>query len=124
VSKAVNTGRYFVQGDEAIAEGAIAAGCRYFAGYPITPASEISESIARRMPEVGGVVMQMEDELASIHSVGGASVAGMKAMTVSAGPGISLVRATVSPLGSGRAICTPLSTGRLVATIPSSPCRP
>jgi len=90
VGKAVNTGRYFVQGDEAIAEGAIAAGCRYYAGYPITPASEISECIARRMPEVGGVVMQMEDELASIHSVGGASVAGMKAMTVSAGPGISL----------------------------------
>jgi len=90
VSNAVKTGRYFVQGDEAIAEGAIAAGCRYFAGYPITPASEISETMARRMPQVGGVVMQMEDELASIHSVGGASVAGMKAMTVSAGPGISL----------------------------------
>jgi 2-oxoglutarate ferredoxin oxidoreductase subunit alpha len=90
VSKAVKTGRYFVQGDEAIAEGAIAAGCRYYAGYPITPASEISESVARRMPEVGGVVIQMEDELASIHSVGGASVAGAKAMTVSSGPGISL----------------------------------
>lgn len=90
MSKAVMTGKYFVQGDEAIAEGAIAAGCRYFAGYPITPASEISEVIAKRLPEVGGVVMQMEDELASIHSVGGASVAGMKAMTVSAGPGISL----------------------------------
>ena len=82
--------KYFVQGDEAIAEGAIAAGCRYFAGYPITPASEISETIAKRFPEVGGVAIQMEDELASIHSVGGASVAGMKAMTVSSGPGISL----------------------------------
>jgi len=90
VSKAVKTGRYFVQGDEAIAEGAIAAGCRYFAAYPITPASEISESIARRMPEVGGVVMQMEDEIASIHSTGGAAVAGVKAMTASSGPGISL----------------------------------
>jgi 2-oxoglutarate ferredoxin oxidoreductase subunit alpha len=90
VSKAVKTGKYFVQGDEAIAEGAIAAGCRYFAGYPITPASEIAECVARRMPEVGGVVMQMEDEIASIHSVGGASVAGMKAITVSSGPGISL----------------------------------
>jgi 2-oxoglutarate ferredoxin oxidoreductase subunit alpha len=90
VSKAVKTGKYFVQGDEAIAEGAIAAGCRYYAGYPITPASEISECVARRMPEVGGVVIQMEDEIASIHSVGGASVAGAKAMTVSSGPGISL----------------------------------
>lgn len=90
MSRAVKTGRYFVQGDEAIAEGAIAAGCRYYAGYPITPASEISECVARRMPEVGGVVIQMEDELASIHSIGGASVAGAKAMTVSSGPGISL----------------------------------
>lgn len=80
----------FVQGDEAIAEGAISAGCRYFAGYPITPASEISECLSRRLPEVGGVAMQMEDELASVHSIGGASVAGMKAMTVSSGPGISL----------------------------------
>lgn len=90
MSRAVRTGKWFVQGDEAIAEGAIAAGCRYFAGYPITPASEIAETIARRMPEVGGIVMQMEDELASIHSVGGASVAGLKALTVSSGPGISL----------------------------------
>jgi len=88
--KAVRTGNWFVQGDEAIAEGAIAAGCRYYAGYPITPASEISEAVGRRLPEVGGIVMQMEDELASIHSVGGASVAGLKAMTVSSGPGISL----------------------------------
>lgn len=90
LQQACSSNKYFVQGDEAIAEGAIAAGCRYFAGYPITPASEISEAISRRMPEVGGVVIQMEDELASIHSVGGASVAGVKAMTVSSGPGISL----------------------------------
>lgn len=90
MSKAVKTGRYFVQGDEAIAEGAIAAGCRYFAAYPITPASEIAECMSRRMPEVGGVVMQMEDEIASIHSTGGAAVAGVKAMTASSGPGISL----------------------------------
>ncbi len=90
MSKAVKTGKWFVQGDEAIAEGAIAAGCLYYAGYPITPASEISEAVGRRMPEVGGIVIQMEDELASIHSVGGASVAGLKSMTVSSGPGISL----------------------------------
>ena len=90
MSRAVNTGRYFVQGDEAIAEGSIAAGCKYFAAYPITPASEIAECLAKRMPEVGGVVIQMEDEIASIHSIGGASVAGVKAMTASSGPGISL----------------------------------
>jgi 2-oxoglutarate/2-oxoacid ferredoxin oxidoreductase subunit alpha len=90
MSSAVKPGKYFIQGDEAIAEGAIAAGCRYFAGYPITPSSEISETLARRLPEVGGVCLQMEDELASIHSVGGASVGGLKALTVSSGPGISL----------------------------------
>ncbi len=87
---AVRTGSYFVQGDVAIAEGAIAAGCRYFAGYPITPVSELSETMAERMPEVGGVCMQMEDELASIHSTSAASVGGLKAMSASSGPGISL----------------------------------
>ena len=90
MSSGVKPGRYFVQGDEAIAEGAIAAGCRFFAGYPITPSSETSETMARRLPEVGGVCLQMEDELASIHCIGAASVAGMKALTVSSGPGISL----------------------------------
>ncbi len=87
---AVKTGSYFVQGDVAIAEGAIAAGCRYFAGYPITPVSELSETMAERMPEIGGICLQMEDELASIHSTAGASVGGLKAMTASSGPGISL----------------------------------
>jgi len=86
----INPGKYFVQGDEAIAEGAIAAGCRFFAGYPITPSSETSETMARRLPEVGGICLQMEDELASIHAVGAASVGGLKAMTISSGPGISL----------------------------------
>lgn len=87
---AVKTGGHFVQGDVAIAEGAIAAGCRYFAGYPITPVSELSETMAERLPEVGGVCLQMEDELASMHSAAAASVGGLKAMTASSGPGISL----------------------------------
>jgi 2-oxoglutarate/2-oxoacid ferredoxin oxidoreductase subunit alpha len=86
----VRSGKYFVQGDEAIAEGAIAAGCRFFAGYPITPSSETSEALARRLPEVGGICLQMEDELASIHAACAASVGGLKSMTVSSGPGISL----------------------------------
>jgi 2-oxoglutarate ferredoxin oxidoreductase subunit alpha len=90
MTSAVKPGRYFVQGDEAIAEGALAAGCRFFAGYPITPSSETSETMARRLPEIGGVCLQMEDELASIHAIGAASVGGMKAMTISSGPGISL----------------------------------
>lgn len=82
----------FLQGNEACAEGAILAGCRYFAGYPITPATEIAETLARRMPEVGGVFIQMEDEIASITSVIGASWAGAKAMTATSGPGFSLMQ--------------------------------
>jgi len=78
-------------GDEACAEGAIAAGCRFFAGYPITPATEIAERMARRLPEIGGVYIQMEDELASLATVLGASWAGVKAMTATSGPGFSLM---------------------------------
>lgn len=88
--EAVRAGTYFIQGDEAIAEGAIAAGCRFYAGYPITPASEISEHMAKRMPQVGGICLQMEDELASMHATAAASVGGLRAMTASSGPGISL----------------------------------
>ncbi|MBT8362639.1 MAG: 2-oxoacid:acceptor oxidoreductase subunit alpha, partial [Deltaproteobacteria bacterium] len=65
----VLTGRHFMNGDHACAEGAIAAGCRFFGGYPITPSTEIAERLARRLPEVGGVFIQMEDELASIASI-------------------------------------------------------
>ena len=90
-SRAVLTGKHFLQGDIACAEGAIAAGCRFFAGYPITPATEISERIARRLPEVGGVYIQMEDELASMAAVIGASYAGTKSMTATSGPGFSLM---------------------------------
>jgi len=80
------------QGNVACAEGAIAAGCRFFAGYPITPANEISEHMAKRMPEVGGVFIQMEDEMASLGAVIGASWAGLKAMTATSGPGFSLMQ--------------------------------
>jgi 2-oxoglutarate ferredoxin oxidoreductase subunit alpha len=82
----------FLQGNEACAEAAILAGCRYFAAYPITPATEIAETLAKRMPEVGGVFIQMEDEIASITSVIGASWAGAKAMTATSGPGFSLMQ--------------------------------
>lgn len=81
-----------IQGNEACVEGAIVAGCRFFAGYPITPASEIAELMARRLPQVGGVFMQMEDELASICAVMGAVWGGVKACTASSGPGISLMQ--------------------------------
>ncbi|MBP8717798.1 MAG: 2-oxoacid:acceptor oxidoreductase subunit alpha [Candidatus Atribacteria bacterium] len=79
-----------LQGNEACVEGAILAGVRFFAGYPITPASEIAEGMAVRLPELGGVFMQMEDEIASMAAVIGASLTGMKAMTASSGPGICL----------------------------------
>lgn len=85
------TGKHFINGDHACAEGAIAAGCRFFGGYPITPSTEIAERLAFRMPEVGGVFIQMEDELGSIASILGASAAGTRAMTATSGPGLSLM---------------------------------
>ncbi|HUV93098.1 MAG TPA: 2-oxoacid:acceptor oxidoreductase subunit alpha [Anaerolineales bacterium] len=90
-SSSVLTGQHFMHGDHACAEGAIAAGCRFFGGYPITPSTEIAERLARRMPEVGGVFIQMEDELGSIASVLGASAAGVRSMTATSGPGFSLM---------------------------------
>ena len=91
MSKRVLTGLHFMQGDIACVEGAIAAGCKFFAGYPITPATEIAEGMARRLPEVGGTYAQMEDELGSIAAVIGASWTGTRAMTATSGPGISLM---------------------------------
>jgi len=88
-------GRYYLSGNEAIAEGAIAAGCNYYGGYPITPSTEVMERIEERFFETGGVFMQMEDELASIGSVIGASWAGAKAMTATSGPGFSLMQESI-----------------------------
>ena len=79
-----------IHGNEACVEGAVYAGCGFFAGYPITPASEVAEIMAQRLPENGGVFMQMEDELASINAVIGASWGGKKTMTATSGPGFSL----------------------------------
>lgn len=84
-----------MDGDTACAEGALAAGCRFFAGYPITPATEIAERMARRLPQVGGIYIQMEDELGSIAAVIGASYAGAKAMTATSGPGFSLMQENI-----------------------------
>ena len=80
----------FWQGNKALAMGAIAAGCRFFGGYPITPSTEIMETMAEELPKLGGKFMQMEDEIAGIAAALGASIAGKKAMTASSGPGISL----------------------------------
>ena len=73
-------------------EGALAAGARFFAGYPITPSTEIAELMAEKLPALGGVFMQMEDEIASIAAIIGASIAGTKAMTATSGPGFSLMQ--------------------------------
>jgi 2-oxoglutarate ferredoxin oxidoreductase subunit alpha len=81
-----------VLGNRACAEGAVAAGCRFFAGYPITPSTEIAEVLARELPKVGGKFIQMEDEIASLAAVIGASVAGAKSMTATSGPGFSLMQ--------------------------------
>lgn len=84
--------RRLIFGNEAFCEGAIASGARFYAGYPITPATEIAEAMARRMPQVGGTYIQMEDELASLNAVMGASVAGVKSLTATAGPGMALIQ--------------------------------
>jgi 2-oxoglutarate/2-oxoacid ferredoxin oxidoreductase subunit alpha len=81
-----------LQGNEAIVEGALQAGCRFFAGYPITPATEISEILSVRLPQMEGTFIQMEDEIASLGAVIGASLAGAKAMTATSGPGFSLMQ--------------------------------
>ncbi|MBN1855646.1 MAG: 2-oxoacid:acceptor oxidoreductase subunit alpha [Dehalococcoidia bacterium] len=100
-SSVIAPGRYYLSGADAIVEGAVAARCGYFAGYPITPTTEVLERIAVRFPEVGASFMQMEDEIASVCSCIGASWAGVKSMTVTSGPGFSLMQE-----GIGHAVMT------------------
>ncbi|NLF12422.1 MAG: 2-oxoacid:acceptor oxidoreductase subunit alpha [Anaerolineaceae bacterium] len=102
--KGLLTGAHFMLGDHAAAEGALLAGCRFFAGYPITPATEIAERMSVRMPQVGGVYIQMEDELASMNAILGGSWAGVKSMTATSGPGFSLM---MENLGLGMMLETP-----------------
>ena len=88
-------GTYYFSGNEAITEGAIAAGCNFYGGYPITPSTEVMERISVRFIDTGGVFMQMEDELGAIGSIIGASWAGAKAMTATSGPGFSLMQESI-----------------------------
>lgn len=97
----VLTGEHFMTGDIACAEGALAAGCLFFGGYPITPATEIAEQMALRLPQINGTYIQMEDEIAALTSVLGASWAGVKSMTATSGPGFSLMMETI-----GLGLCT------------------
>jgi 2-oxoglutarate ferredoxin oxidoreductase subunit alpha len=93
--RSVKVGTHFWSGNEACAEAAIVAGCRFFAGYPISPANEIPERLSELLPLVDGIFMQMEDEIASIGAVMGASWGGKKAMTATSGPGFSLMQETI-----------------------------
>lgn len=86
---------YFVQGNEACALGALAAGCRFFAGYPITPSTEIAEIMSKKLPTVGGHFVQMEDEISAIGAIIGASWGGQKVVTATSGPGISLMQENI-----------------------------
>jgi 2-oxoglutarate ferredoxin oxidoreductase subunit alpha len=115
--KDVLTGEHFLNGDDASAEGAIAAGCRFFAGYPITPATEIAERMAKRLPEVSGVYIQMEDEIASMAAVLGASWGGTKSMTATSGPGFSLM---MENIGLGMMMETPCVVVNIMRGGPST----
>lgn len=94
MSRVVEMAR-LMQGNEAVAEGALAAGVRFFAGYPITPSTEVAEIMAERLPRVGGKFIQMEDEIASIAAIIGASLAGVKSLTATSGPGFSLMQENI-----------------------------
>ena len=100
----VLTGEHFLSGDHACAEGGVAAGCSFFGGYPITPSTEIAERMSERLPQVGGIFIQMEDELASMNSILGAAWGGWKSMTCTSGPGFSLM---MENLGLGVVLETP-----------------
>ena len=101
----VLTGRHYLDGNHACCEGALAAGCRFAAGYPITPSTEIVERIAKRFPHVGGVFIQMEDEVASSICLQGAVWGGKKTMTVTSGPGLSLMMEHVGLAAMTEAPC-------------------
>ena len=97
-------GEHFMTGDHACAEGGLAAGCSFFAGYPITPSTEIAERMSERLPQVGGIYIQMEDEIASMNAILGAAWGGWKSMTCTSGPGFSLM---MENLGLGIVLETP-----------------
>lgn len=117
LKKLKNAGVSIVQGNVAMMEGALAANCKYFAGYPITPATEIAEHAAKRLPQEGGYFMQMEDEIASICSCIGASLAGERAMTATSGPGFCLM---AEGIGAAACIERPVVIAYMMRGGPSS----
>ena len=108
----VEADRILLSGNQAIAVGAIAAGVEYFAGYPITPASDILEWLSAKLPQVGGMTIQCEDEIASISSVLGASYTGAKSMTATSGPGLSLMTEMLGYAGTAEIPCVVIDAQR------------
>jgi len=102
-----------MQGNEACALGALAAGVRFYAGYPITPSTEIAEILSIELPKVGGVFIQMEDEIASLSAVIGASLGGLKAMTATSGPGFSLMQESIGYAAIAEVPCVIVNVQRL-----------
>jgi 2-oxoglutarate ferredoxin oxidoreductase subunit alpha len=102
-----------MQGNDAIGWGAIAAGCRFYAGYPITPSTEVAEILARELPKVGGKFIQMEDEIASMAAIIGASVGGLKSMTATSGPGFSLMQENIGYAAMAEIPCVVVDVQRL-----------
>ena len=101
-----------MRGNEAIAEGAIRAGCRFYAGYPITPQNELFEYMAKRLPPAGGIFLQCESEVAGINMIWGAACTGTRAMTSSSGPGISLMSEGLTTLAAGQLPCVVVDVTR------------
>lgn len=95
MTELLEPGKYFTDGNFAVTEGALMAGCRFFAGYPITPSSEVLERMSKRLPELGGHFIEMEDEIGSMAAIIGASNAGAKSMTATSGPGFSLMQENI-----------------------------
>ena len=110
--KGVLTGEHYLDGDHACAEGAIAAGCRFLAGYSITPSTEVAERVAERFPEGGGIFIQMEDEMGSMAAVVGAAWGGVKALTVTSGPGFSLMMENIGLAAMMEAPCVVINVQR------------
>ncbi len=102
-----------MQGNEAIAQGALAAGCRFYAGYPITPSTEVAEVMSRELPKVGGKFIQMEDEIASMAAIIGGSVGGLKSMTATSGPGFSLMQENIGYAAMAEIPCVIVNVMRL-----------
>ncbi|MGC8777160.1 MAG: 3-methyl-2-oxobutanoate dehydrogenase subunit beta, partial [Candidatus Caldatribacteriaceae bacterium] len=104
--------KILMKGNEALAEAAIQAGCRMYFGYPITPQTEISEYLSLRLPQVGGVFLQAETEVAAINMVYGAAATGTRVMTSSSGPGISLKQEGLSDLAIAELPCVVVNMAR------------